>query len=78
MVAKGRQATGYASSARLYPERRPRGERHPKARLTSEQIPRIRQTYADGLGTYRSLARDYGVTKGTIQAILRGVSWRHV
>lgn len=78
MVAKGRSARGDASSARLYPERRPRGARHPKARLTEAQVVDLRQRYAAGTTSQRALAREYGVSRATIVAALERRSWHHV
>jgi len=78
MVAKGRSARGDASSARLHPERRPRGATHPKARLTEAQVVDLRQRYAAGTTTQRALAREYGVSRATIVAALERRSWHHV
>lgn len=85
MVAKGRAATGDHSSSRLYRERRPRGERHPKARFTDADIKEIRATYKparqgvkNATASQRILAKKYGVAKNTIQAIVEGKTWRHV
>jgi hypothetical protein len=77
MLTKGRQAIGDASSARLYPERRPRGTNHPKAKFTDDQVREIRRRSAAG-ESQRQLARAYSVGKNTIQCIVEGVTWRHV
>ena len=77
MVAKGRAARGDRSSSRLYPERRPRGEKHPKARLTAEIVRSIRERTAQG-ESQRVIARSQNVARTTVQAVLDGVSWKHV
>ena len=59
MVAKGRSLTG---------------ERHPKAKLTDDDIRAIR---ADGRMQIE-LAEVYGVTQGLIGMIKRGEIWTHV
>lgn len=55
-----------------------RGENHPKAKLTATQVTEIRARYQPG--KYRhgagALAREYGVSKPSIQAILAGQSHR--
>lgn len=54
------------------------GERNPKARLTWDDVRRIRRMYADGMRGKRQqdVADEYGVTQTTISGILRGVTWR--
>jgi HNH endonuclease len=57
-----------------------RGERSPKAKLTEAQVREIRARYVArsyGNGAH-VLAREFGVSKPTIQAILSGDSWKHV
>ena len=46
-------------------------------RLTAEQIPFIRQEYADG-ATLAALGRDYGVTGEMIGDIVHRRAWKHV
>jgi len=54
------------------------GEGHALAKLTDEDVQKIRRRYAEGQGTYVSLADQYNVSSGTISAIIRGITWRHL
>lgn len=56
----------------------PRGERHPKAKLTEQQVKELRAEYARGGVTHRQLAARYGMAHGTIGAMLRGTGWSTV
>lgn len=63
-------------------ERRGRGNhaiegRHPKAKLTAEQVSVVRCRAREGVGL-RRLARDFGVTHATIRAIVERRTWRTV
>lgn len=51
-----------------------RGERAPRAKLTSMDVVAIRQSTLDA----RLLAQHYGVTRATIYLIRRRGSWRHI
>lgn len=53
----------------------PLHQRQPSRKLTAEQVARIREKFADG-ASQRSLAREYGVSKGTIGFIVQGKTWR--
>lgn len=75
MVAKGRQATGDRSSARLHPERQHRGEQINTAKLTADQVREIRNRPHE---SQRALAREYGVSQRAILFILQRRTWRHV
>jgi hypothetical protein len=77
MVAKGRQATGERWGGFTHPETRPRGERHPKSRLTDELVTELRRRRAAGEGL-RSLAREFGMCHNTIGMAIRGQTWKHV
>jgi hypothetical protein len=78
MVCKGRQATGDRNGSRRHPERRPRGEANPKAKLTADDIREIRRLAAEGV-SQPVIARRFGVSQGgTISPILLGRTWRHV
>jgi hypothetical protein len=57
-----------------------RGERHAKSKLTAEQVREIRRRYIPGKYGHgaHALAKEYGVSKPTIQAILNGESWTHI
>ncbi len=91
---KGRTALGDRNASRLYPERRPRGERHHwqtkpwtrmrgenngRAHLTPEQVRTIRQSWAtDPTQSKREMGRTYGVTGEQIHSILIRKTWAHI
>lgn len=77
MCRKGRVATGERSASILHRHRRPRGERHPKARLTEEMVREIRRRRESGEGI-RAMARELGMGHTTISLIVRGLTWTHV
>lgn len=51
------------------------GERNPLAKLKWKQVEEIRQRYAAGEITIRKLALEYGVSRPSIQGIIRGRTW---
>jgi hypothetical protein len=64
---------------RRMPERIARGERSPAAKLTNAQVQEIRARYAvDAAQRPKQsvLARQYGVSRATINGIVRGRRWR--
>jgi hypothetical protein len=67
---------GNAHYARTSPERLPRGERHGRAKLTGVQVRDARLRAAAG-ESGASIAHTLGVTRNSINAMLRGVTWRH-
>lgn len=79
MLAKGRckRATGDRASARLYPERVPRGEKHHLAVLTALKVRAIRSLHKLGWSN-ADLARLCNVTRANIRCIVTGKSWKHV
>lgn len=68
---------GARNGARMHPERMPRGSRHGCAKLTEAKVDAIRRRYAAGGITHQDLAREYGVSKCTVGAIIRGRIWKH-
>jgi hypothetical protein len=54
-----------------------RGEEHHQAKLTNEQVLDIRRRLSARERQWR-LAREFGVSCSTIQAIAHGCSWRHL
>ena len=78
MVRKGRQASGDNTGARLYPERRLRGEADPDAKLTEEDVRTIRQWYANGGVLQREIGHRYGISQATVSAILLRKTWKHI
>lgn len=55
-------------------QRQARGESHPAAKLTAEQVLAIRAADA----SYGNLAQRFNVTKGMIAHIRKGRAWKHV
>jgi hypothetical protein len=53
------------------------GEAAPKARLTEQDVTQIRARCAEG-ESRSELAREFGVAKVTVQAIVRRRNWRHM
>lgn len=56
-------------------DRKARGERHPKAKLTADQVAMVRREIAAGRRGV-DLARELGVLPSTISAIIKGRNWR--
>ena len=54
-----------------------RGEGHPKAKLTEQDVRLIRSLGEHGL-THRAIAAKFEVSKRAVEAVLTGQSWRHV
>ena len=82
--AKGRQAKGDRTGARLYPEKytfqgvpRAKGEANGSAKLTEAKVRTIRQSYTEGISSY-ILARQYNVARHTISSIINRKTWKHV
>ncbi len=74
MWAKGRGAKGDRSGPRRHPERLPRGERHPSAKLTAAQVAEIRATPMRR-GMQRAFARRFGVSEATVSMVVHGKVW---
>ncbi len=53
------------------------GEGNGRARLTSDQVAAIRQQLDRGQ-SWSAVARAFGVSKGTVQAIASGRTWRQI
>jgi hypothetical protein len=59
-------------------DRTTRGERHPQAKLSANQVLAIRAAYAQGLMDGMQLAAVYGVSQWAVKDIIRRRKWRHV
>lgn len=60
--------------------KRPRKQRVLKGRqrkLTSEKVSEIRRKYFGGLSTKADLAREFGVSNGSIYFVVNGLHWKH-
>lgn len=69
MTAKGRGASGERLGKK--------GEKHLQAKLTEEQVLKVRALYAEGI-TLTELARLMNVTKQNIYRIVHRYTWRHI
>lgn len=62
MIAKGRHGG-------------PLGEKHPRAKLTCEDIATIRKLYAEERVSQKQIAAKFGVDPSSISRIVRGKQW---
>ncbi len=62
-------------SVDLYASRR--GEAHPRAKLTEDDVRLIRALSKEGL-SQRVIARKFYVSKRAIEAIVTGTGWKHI
>ncbi len=53
-------------------------EIHPNAKLTPETVRVIRERYTGAYGEVRSLAQEFGVSEGSVSAMLTGRTWKSV
>lgn len=53
------------------------GSRHPQSVLNESDVVEIRKLIKEGTPSVE-IARKYGVTRGPISAIKRGLTWKHV
>lgn len=74
MVSKGRAVTW----EKIKHRRTYSGQDHPRALLDNVQVVEIRNTYAAGGTSYSRLAKEYGVHKETIRAIIKRRNWSNV
>ena len=63
------------TSLDLYATRR--GEAHPRAKLTEDDVHLIRALSKEGL-SQRVIARKFYVSKRAIEAIVTGTGWKHI
>ena len=54
-----------------------RGERHPNAKLTVDDVSSIRRLARSGV-TYRAMASVFGVSSANVGYIVRGEAWREL
>jgi hypothetical protein len=55
-----------------------RGERHPLAKLSDEQVLQIRNLWKMGHRNIRVIARNNGVSSSNIQKIVQNKTWTHL
>lgn len=75
--ARDRDRKGRGTRGRKRPEAGSPGERNPSARLTEDDVHRIRVRRELG-DTYSELAECFGVAKSTIAAVCRRDTWSHL
>jgi len=51
------------------------GERNGNSKLTERQVIEIRERYATGYETYKSLAADYPIGSSMVEFIIKGTNW---
>lgn len=78
-VDRHRSPTGERWSA-VYADRvaKQKGESHPTARFTTQQVIEMRRLYASGAHTQRGIARIFATKQPVVQRILAGTAWRHL
>ena len=54
-----------------------RGESHPRAKLTNEQVRQIRTLYNQGFSV-NVIARNFKVSKWNIEQIVKNITWTHI
>jgi hypothetical protein len=73
----GLLAFGSRNWTRKYPERLPRGDKHPLAKLKDTDIPQIRKLGKEGASA-SDIACIFGVSSTAIRHIIQGYTWKHV
>jgi len=59
-------------------KRTARGEETGRAKLTAEQVLRVRAMYQTGWHSQLDLARKFGISRSGIGYVVRGESWKHL
>lgn len=54
-----------------------RGESHPRAKLTSEQVIQIRDLYSKGFST-NVIARNFRISTWNVEEICKRKTWTHL
>lgn len=54
------------------------GSKHARAKLTEEDITKIRSSYSREYGKLKKLAGEYGVSVHTMCSAIKGRTWKHV
>lgn len=60
------------------PERRARGDRHGRAKVTEADVRAIRLAYANGEASQSQIGARYGITQAVVGRIINRKSWAHV
>ena len=54
-----------------------RGENHPRAKLTNDQVRHIRDLYSKGFST-SVICKNFKVSKWNIEEIVKKKTWTHI
>lgn len=54
-----------------------RGENHPRAKLTNDQVRQIRTLYNQGFSV-NVIARNFKVSKWNVEQIVKNITWTHI
>jgi len=73
-----KQPRGEKSGRLAKPHSYPLGERIYNAKLSNKQALEIYERCLRGGVSKRALAREYGIAPSTLNALLRGVTWKSV
>jgi hypothetical protein len=71
-------ARGKRNGAHTHPECRPIGERQGLSKRTDASVVAIRDAYWSGRATILDLARQYSVTRPTIDRVVQRKTWKHL
>lgn len=74
----GNPALGDKNGAHTHPERRPLGSANGAAKLTEDMVRQVRELYATGGVTMKSLAARFGVERTTLASAIHHKTWRHI
>ena len=74
LISEGNKGKVFSKQRRNLLSESKQGEKHPKAKLTEEQVKEIRTSNLKA----KELAKIYGVARRNIYAIRNGKSWKHV
>lgn len=77
-VQKNRHSHGSTHRSVTCPESILRGESHGYAKLTDEQVMKIRTLYSTGLYSQSTIANAFSVHQVTIALIVKGRTWKHL
>ena len=54
-----------------------RGENHPRAKLTNDQVRQIRELHSKGFST-SVISRNFKVSKWNVEEIVKKHTWTHI
>jgi len=64
---------------RVLPPRRPNNAPRPeRAKLNEQAVRDIRKRWAQGVDSFKTLAKEYGVSDATVSQVVHRDTWRHV